>query len=469
MTDNPKKIGVITLTALIISSSIGSGIFAIPTDMAAAAAPGGALAAWAIAGVGVLALCLSIVNIGRKKPELSGIVEYAENGFGPFSGFISGWGYWLSAWLGNVAFATMMMKTLGRFFPVFDEGNNLVSILLASVVLWGLTYVVNRGVEGAAALNTIITLCKLLPLGLYIVLALLFFDLPTFMENFWGTSSAGFELGPIMEQVTNSMMVIMWVFVGIEGAAMMSDRAQNRSIVGKSTVLGLIGLLIIYVSASMLPYGIMSREQVAELASPAMGYVLAENVGDWFPTVVNIALIISIFGSWLSWTMLPAETTLVMANRNLLPKKFGELNQHGAPTFSLVFMTALTQAFMFTLLFTDQAYQFAYSLCTAAIFVSWLYVTLYQVKLSSDLKETGQLLIGLVGTIFYLWAIWVSGIDYFLLCLIVYLLGIVLYIQARKAIGVKKLFASGELVLVVLLIAGAVLALVRLFTGQIAL
>ena len=96
-------------------------------------------------------------------------------------------------------------------------------------------------------------------------------------------------------------------------------------------------------------------------------------------------------------------------------------------------------------------------------------MTLYQVKLSSDLKETGQLLIGLVGTIFYLWAIWVSGIDYFLLCLIVYLLGIVLYIQARKAIGVKKLFASGELVLVVLLIAGAVLALVRLFTGQIAL
>ena len=260
MTDNPKKLGVIALTALIISSSIGSGIFAIPTDMAAAAAPGGALVAWAIAGVGVLALCLSIVNIGRKKPELSGIVEYAENGFGPFSGFISGWGYWLSAWLGNVAFATMMMKTLGRFFPVFDEGNNLVSILLASVVLWGLTYAVNRGVEGAAALNTIITLCKLLPLGLYIVLALLFFDLPTFMENFWGTSSAGFELGPIMEQVTNSMMVIMWVFVGIEGAAMMSDRAQNRAIVGKSTVLGLIGLLIIYVSASMLPYGIMSRE-----------------------------------------------------------------------------------------------------------------------------------------------------------------------------------------------------------------
>lgn len=467
MSNNPKKLGILALTALIISSSIGSGIFAIPTDMAAAAAPGSALVAWTIAGVGVLALCLSIVNIGRKKPDLSGIVDYAEAGFGPFSGFISGWGYWLSAWLGNVAFATMLMKTLGRFLPVFGEGNNLISILVASVVLWGLCMLVNKGVEGAASLNTLITLCKLLPLGLYIVLAFFFFDLGTFMSNFWGTSSGSFEWSAVSEQVTDSMMVIMWVFVGIEGAAMMSDRAQDKSMIGKSTVLGLVGLLIVYVSASMLPYGIMTREQVAELNSPAMGYVLASNVGDWFPVVVNLALIVSIFGSWLSWTMLPAETTLIMANRNLLPKKFGELNASGAPTFSLFFMTALTQAFMFTLLFTDQAYQFAYSLCTAAIFVSWLYVTLYQVKLSKDNNDMLQLLIGFLGTVFFVWAIWASGIDYFLLCLIVYLLGIVLYIQARKAIGVKKIFQNHELVLLILVISGAVLALVRLFSGQI--
>lgn len=469
MSENPKKLGILALTALIISSSIGSGIFAIPTDMASAAAPGGAFVAWGIAGIGVLALCLSIVNIGRKKPELSGIVEYAETGFGPFSGFISGWGYWLSAWLGNVAFATMLMKTLGRFLPIFEEGNNLISILVASVVLWGLCFLVNKGVEGAAALNTIITLCKLLPLGLYIILGILFFDLDTFMSNFWGTASGGFEWGSVMEQVTNSMMVIMWVFVGIEGAAMMSDRAENKSMIGKSTVLGLIGLLVIYVSASMLPYGIMTQEEVAALNSPAMGYVLAENVGAWFPVVVNLALIVSIFGSWLSWTMLPAETTLVMANRNLLPKKFGELNSSGAPTFSLFFMTALTQAFMFTLLFTEQAYQFAFSLCTAAIFVSWLYVTLYQIKLSKDEQEPGQLLVGVLGSAFFLWAIWASGIDYFLLCLIVYLLGIVLYMQARKAIGIKRIFAQHELILLVLVVVGAVIALVRLLTGQISM
>ncbi|HEM6117219.1 arginine-ornithine antiporter [Streptococcus pluranimalium] len=467
MSKEPKKLGIIALTALIISSSIGAGIFAIPTDMADAASPGGALMAWLIAGLGVLTLCLSIVNIINKKPELSGIVSYAEDGFGPFNGFISGWGYWLSAWLGNVAFATMMMKTIGRFFPVFGDGSNLLSILVASVILWGLYFLVNRGVESAASLNTIITLCKLLPLAFYIILAILFFDINTFMDNFWGTTSGSFELSSVIKQIQSSMMVIMWVFVGIEGAAMMSDRASSKAIVGKSTVLGLIGLLVVYIAASILPYGILAREQIAGLPNPAMGYVLAKNVGSWFPIVVNIALIISIFGAWLSWTMLPAETTLIMAQRDLLPAKFGKLNNQGVPTYSLFFMTALTQVFMFTLLFTESAYQFAYALCTAAMFISWLYVVLYQTKLSKSLNDTKQMFLGLIGSVFFIWVIWASGIDYFLLCLIAYLVGIFFYIQARKQKGIKKVFSQAELILLVFLVAGALLAIFRLVTGQI--
>lgn len=469
MTKNVKKLGVIALTALIISSSIGSGIFAIPTDMASSAAPGGALLAWLVAGLGILTLCLSIVNIGNKKPELTGIVSYAEEGFGPFNGFISGWGYWLSAWLGNVAFATIMMKTVGLFIPIFGDGNNLISIAVASLVLWGLYFFVNRGIESAAVLNTIITLCKLIPLALYIILAFFFFDMDTFLTNFWGSQSGNFEMATVATQIKNSMMVIMWVFVGIEGAAMMSDRAKNKEVVSRSTVSGLMGLLLIYVLASVLPYGIMTREQIAALPSPAMGYVLSEQIGSWFPVFVNLALIISIFGAWLSWTMLPAETTLIMAQKGLLPEKFGRLNDKGVPTYSLLFMTLLTQAFMFTLLFIQSAYQFAYALCTAAIFISWLYVVLYQVKLSFDQKNRGQLLLGVTGVVFFIWVIWAAGIDYFLLCLMAYLLGIIFYIQARKEKGVSKIFSTVDLLLLLLIVLGAVIAFIRLMTGQIAI
>lgn len=471
MENKAKKLGLGALAALVISSSIGSGIFGIASDMADTTSPGAALIAWVITGIGVAMLCLSLTNLMNKRPELSGIVVYAEEGFGPFGGFISGWGYWLSAWLGNVAFATMLMSTVGYFIPVFGDGSNLVSILTASVVLWLMFFLVNRGIESAAALNTIITICKLVPLGVFVIFAVLAFKADLFTANFWGTASGNFELSDVVSQIVNTMMVLMWVFVGIEGAAMMNDRAESKKTAGKATMVGLIGLLAIYIFISMLPYGLLPREDIVAMGQPTMGYLLEYLVGPWGAILINIGLIISILGCWLSWTMLPAETTLLMAERNLLPKKFGELNDKNVPTFSLLFMTILTQLFVFTLLFTDKAYNFAYSLCTAAIFITWLFVVLYQTKYSaqhlSEPDGVKNLIIGIIGSIFYIWAIWASGIEYFLLCLTAYIIGIFFYYRARKEVGVEKVFNTKELIVAAVILLGAIAAIVMLVIGKI--
>lgn len=471
MEKETKKLGLIALTALVISSSIGSGIFGIASDMAKGTSPGAAIVAWIISGTGVLMLCLALTNIIRKRPELSGIFSYATETFGPFGGFISGWGYWLSAWLGNIAFATIMMSALSYFFPALGNGSNLLSIIVASVVLWLMCFVVNKGIESAAVLNIIITVCKLVPLLVFMIAAIIAFKADVFTADFWGTVSGNFSMKDVLTQVNSSIMVLMWVFVGIEGAAMMSDRAKTKSTAGKATVLGLIGLLGIYLLLSLLPYGLMSRAEIGQLKQPTMAYLLSSIVGPWGAVFINIAMIISVAGCWLSWTMLPVETTLLMANQKLLPKKFGEVNDKNVPTFSLVFMSALSQVFIFTLLFTDKAYNFAYSLCTAAIFITWILVCVYQIKLSYEhRKEKGELLqlaVGIVGTAFYAWAIWASGIGYFLMCMLVYIIGIFLYIKARKEHGVDQVFTKKEGIVILFIIAGALLSLVMLATGSI--
>lgn len=79
-------------------------VFGITSDLASSAAPGPAILSWIIVGIGILALVLSLNHLGEKRPDLDGgIFGYAEASFGKLGGFISGWGYWLSAWLGNVA------------------------------------------------------------------------------------------------------------------------------------------------------------------------------------------------------------------------------------------------------------------------------------------------------------------------------------------------------------------------------
>ena len=107
--DNPRGVGFFGLVGMVVSSCIGSGVFALTGQLANVASPGAAL----VACLGFLLLALSLSNVGAKRPDLDGICAYAEEGFGKFHGFISGWGYWLSAWLGNVGFGTMIAQVLG--------------------------------------------------------------------------------------------------------------------------------------------------------------------------------------------------------------------------------------------------------------------------------------------------------------------------------------------------------------------
>lgn len=426
------------LIALVISSSLGSGVFGITSDLARAAAPGPAIIAWIIVGVGFLALVLSLNNLAAKRPDLDGgIFGYAEETFGKLGGFISGWGHWLSCWLGNVAFATIMMSAIGNFLPVFEGGQNIPSILMGTVFIWALTLLVNNGMESASFVNTIITICKLVPLLLFLIITAVSFKAGIFTSSFWGNVSTNLIQNPvntatIFEQIKGCLMVMMWVFVGIEGASILANRAEKRSDAQQATIIGLIGLLTIYILASLLPYGVLTQDELASVSQPAMANILRMIVGNWGAALINIGLIISVLGSWLSWTMLPAETAFLMARDGILPKRWGKTNIKNSPTYSLFFSATLTNIFLLTFLVTDYAYEFAYSLATAAILICYLLVAIYQIKYSYEQKDNKQLFIGIVATAFQLIGITLAGFSYVLMCSIAYLPGFYFFIKACK-------------------------------------
>ena len=90
------------LTALVVGSMIGSGIFALPSQMAGSAAPGPLLIGWLITGVGMLMLAFVFQTLASRKPQVDGgVYGYALAGFGNYIGFTSAFGYWMSAWVGS--------------------------------------------------------------------------------------------------------------------------------------------------------------------------------------------------------------------------------------------------------------------------------------------------------------------------------------------------------------------------------
>lgn len=203
--------------------------------------------------------------------------------------------------------------------------------------------------------------------------------------------SKGTVTGSIGEQIKGSLMTMIWVFIGVEGASVMAHRAKTRKEAEQASTIGFILLVLIYVLISILPYGTLTRAQLASAGQPALGYVLKSVVGAWGATIINLGLIVSTIISWLSWTMLPAETTMLAAEDKAMPKVWGKVNAKGAPTTSLYITAILQTIFLFSLLFTQEAYEFAYSLCTAAILFSYLLVGLYQMKFSAGRKECTNL------------------------------------------------------------------------------
>ena len=94
--------------------------------------------------------------------------------------------------------------------------------------------------------------------------------------------------------------VTLWVFIGIEGAVVVSARARRRQDVGRATLIALLGALALYVMVSLFALGVMSQPEVAALKNPSTAAILAQIVGPWGAWLINIGMVISVLGAFLS-------------------------------------------------------------------------------------------------------------------------------------------------------------------------
>ena len=462
-----KVLGLLPLTALVIGSMIGSGVFNLMQDISAGAALVAVLIGWAITGLGMLFLVLSFRNLNKKRPDLdAGIYSYAQAGFGKYMGFNSAWGYWISAWIGNVAYATILFSSLGYFFKVFGDGQNLAAVIGASVMLWLVHLLIIRGFRTAGIVNVFITAAKLIPIAIFILATFAAFKLNIFTADIWGN---GLETTNLLEQVKSTMLITVWVFIGIEGAVVFSGRAKKRSNVPTATFLGFFTVLAIYVLMTVLSLGVQTNPQLAALGQPAMAGVLEAVVGPWGAVLVNIGLIVSVVGAWMAWTMFAAELPYQAAKKKTFPAIFAKENSQNVPWVSLTITNLLIQSFLLLFLLPQlQAYSFMYSLATSTILIPYAFTALYQLKYS--LKEKAgtpgrgvNILIGLAALAYAVWLLYAAGFEYLLLTVLLYGPGLLVYVL----MGLKKptkILTKYEAVAAVVIIALFAYALWSLIT-----
>lgn len=282
MTTNEKtitdsKMSLPTLTAIVVGSMIGAGVFSLPARFGSSAGALAAIIAWSIAGAGMLTLALVFQHLAIRKPDLNaGVFTYAKAGFGDYVGFNSAFGYWASACAGNAFYWVFIMTTIGKAWPALGEGDTLIATVLSTLGIWIFAALIARGVKDAAVINRIVTVAKIVPILVFIGLAAVAIDTGIFVDNFWGLDE--FSASAVFDQVKNTMVITVFVFLGIEGASVYSRYARRREDVGRATVLGFVSVLCVFASVTLLSYGLLPREEIADLRQPSMAPLLADIV-----------------------------------------------------------------------------------------------------------------------------------------------------------------------------------------------
>ncbi|MDR2307734.1 MAG: arginine-ornithine antiporter [Paucimonas sp.] len=471
MSDSPGKLKLGALVALVVGSMIGGGIFSLPQNMAASAGVGAVLIGWAITAVGMLTLAFVFQTLANRKPDLDGgVYAYAKAGFGDYMGFSSAWGYWISAWLGNVGYFVLLFSTLGYFFPVFGEGNTPAAVIGASVLLWAVHFLVLRGIKEAAFINLVTTVAKVVPLALFALICLFAFKLDIFTADIWGVGTP--ELGSVMNQVRNMMLVTVWVFIGIEGASIFSSRAEKRSDVGKATVIGFVTVLLFLVLVNVLSLGVMTQPELAKLQNPSMAAVLEHVVGHWGAVLISVGLIISLLGALLSWVLLCAEIMFAAAKDHTMPEFLRRENANHVPANALWLTNAMVQIFLVITLFSNSTYLSLIYLATSMILVPYLWSAAYAVLLAvrSETYEQAlaerkkDLVIGGIALLYAIWLLYAGGVKYLLLSALLYAPGVILFAKAKREVG-QPIFTSVEKLIFAAVVVGALVAAYGLYDG----
>ena len=455
---------------------VAGGIFNLPQNIAVTTAAGPAMIGWIITAIGMCALALCFQNLSRRRPDLdAGVYAYARALLGRLVGFLSAWGYWFSAWVGNIAYFVLLFGTMSIWFGGFGSGTTWTAIICASVLLWLLHTLVLRGVRQAAIVNTIATIAKLVPIALFIVLTFVGFKYDLFVTDFWGTDGA---LGSIFTQTKGMMLVTVWVFIGIEGASVYSARAKRRDDVGRATVFGFVAVLALLMLVNLLSLGVMQRAQVAGLSDPSMAGVLESVIGRPGTLLVSVGLIISLLGALLAWLMIPVEIMQIAGEDGTMPKVFGRLNEHGSPSAALWLTSACMQAtLVLTALMGEGVYLALISLSSSLILVPYLLSALYAAYLALTRRgysdnprgRTKDLALGVVASVYGVWLLYAAGPSYLLVSALLYAPGLIVHAWARREHGEAVFRNTGERVVAVALVILGVLALYLWATGAISI
>ncbi|MCB0461359.1 MAG: amino acid permease [Flavobacteriaceae bacterium] len=429
MSSKPQKIGLITSTSYVIGSMIGAGIFLLPAVLA----PYGSISflGWIFTAAGAIILAKIFGNFSKIIVNKSGgPYAYSRAGFGDFIGFLVAWGYWISIWVSNAAFAITIVGALSFFFPTLDS-NPMYRVLLALSIIWIFTWINTRGIKESGKVQVVTTVLKLVPIFFVIIAGLFLFSIENF-PTFNLTSESNFAIFPVVAAAT------LYAFLGLETASIPAANVKNpEKTIPKATLIGTIVVALVYILSTFVLFGVLPMDVLAASPSPFADAAILIG-GDFGGYFVAAGIAISALGCMNGWIQFSGQVPMAASQDNLFPKIFKQQNKKGSPAKGIVIGSLLTSVILLMNLSQGLVKQFefianivVFSNLVPYLFVAAAYVIILierKIYMNSLIKTMS---LGMLGIAYSLWAIYGSGSDTVFYGFLLLLLGLPFYVMMK--------------------------------------
>ncbi|WP_421765665.1 amino acid permease [Ekhidna sp.] len=421
-----KKLGFWTSSSLVIGNMIGSGIFLLPSALAAYGTV--SILGWIISAFGAAALAFVFIEFSKMLPGTSGgPYVYSRKGLGDFPGFLVAWGYWISVWCANAAIIIALIGYLGVFFPIL-KANSFIAVATSLAIVWSVVWINTRGIREAGIFSLVTTILKITPLIAIALVGIFYIRLENFsLFNISGVSN--------IKALTATATLTFFAYMGIECATIPSGDIENpKRTIPRSTYFGLAVVAIVYILGTTALMGIIPAETLQYSQSP-FSDAAAIIWGPWAENLVAFGAIISTLGALNGWILIQGQIPAAISRDKLFPPIFAKENKNGVPALSLIISSALisalvimnyskglVKAFEFVLLLSSMTSLIAYLFTS----VSYAIVTGNKEGVSKEFKI--KISLASVAFLFAIWAIAGSGVEIVYWGFILLMLGIPLYV-----------------------------------------
>lgn len=419
-----RAVGAIGIALVALNSTIGSGIFTLPSiviEQAGSASP------WLflIVGISVITIVLTFGQLASYFKDSGGPVLYTTVAFGPLVGFSTGWILYISRATAFAANSNALALYLASLIPWFGYGVGRV-VLITSICSI-LTWVNYTGIKDGIKMLVFFTVIKLTPIVILILIGLQYVPIDFI-------SQAAF---PPIEGLGPTVLIIIYAFVGFEGATFISGESKKpQSSMPNAIAKTSLFVCIFYFLIMMVYVSVVPETSKSTGALVALGEILFGQNG---MMIMTLAAIFSIGGNLGAIMLAVPRLTLALSEQNLLPKWFGKIHKNYAtPGNSILFLGllslifALSGSFVYLVIASSLTRLLAYiaSICS---------LPFIQNKADQETKEKAYKLIGgytipLIALAICLWITAQSNIDAWILTISLLLFGLILFGLARRAL-----------------------------------